>query len=57
LKINGIQIELKINGIQIDVISIEILLGVEKRFVKGHKFEITRFHSSLLRNWLYKFEF
>jgi hypothetical protein len=42
--------ELKRNGIQIDVISIEILLAVEKQFVKGHKFEKTHFHSSLLRN-------
>jgi hypothetical protein len=43
-------IELKINGIQIDVISIEILLGVEKKIVKGHKYEKTHFHTSLLRN-------
>jgi hypothetical protein len=43
--------------IQIDIISIEILLGVEKQFVKGHKFEKPHFHSSLLRNWLNKFEF
>jgi hypothetical protein len=33
------------------------LLAVEKQFVKGHKFEKTHFHSSLLRNWLNKFEF